>query len=243
MCLHVLEKNPPEVLENSCTCKAGKGICNHKIAFLYQTAHYSLMDVKTVPVIPSRTSMPQEGHKPRTAGVKPECLQDIIIRKPEFKVKKKKKWSIDGVQSSLYNPISKQFPPSQFVKDFQKAMITEFPETQFSKLFDPTEAAVDLTECKFGIVPEGSVLSYQQKLTPDFSNIVKIPQSEKFPNLPIQICLQTYNTVLKEKELTHFDGQQILSSESHEIEKETRDQSNNPHWIELRKKQINCIQI
>ena len=89
-------------MEHSCSCKAGQGICNHKVAFLYQAVHYSMLGLKTVPVIPSKTSLPQEWHKPRTAGVAPECSQEIQLRKPELKLNRGKKRSFDGVKSSLY---------------------------------------------------------------------------------------------------------------------------------------------
>ena len=232
---------------------------------LYQAAHYSMLDIQTVPVIPSKTSLPQEWHKPRTAGVSPECLQDIQIRKPELKPEKGKKRSIDGVQCSLYNPIGTNFPPKKFIKDFQKEMTTVFPGTQFSKLFetdtatdttDTTDTTADttdmtdtdtdtadttdtaVTECKFGLVPKGSVLSYQQTLAPDYSYIRNIPQSEEFPKLPTTICLQNYSAALQRKESLYFEGLQISLQESHEIEEQTRDQSKSPYWIKLRKSRL-----
>lgn len=85
MCLESISGNPPKVIQHFCSCKAGQGACNHKVALLYQAAHYSMLNLKTVPVIPSKTSVPQEWHKPRTAGVSTECSQDIHVRKPKFK--------------------------------------------------------------------------------------------------------------------------------------------------------------
>ncbi|KAK3744176.1 hypothetical protein QZH41_020566 [Actinostola sp. cb2023] len=41
-----------KVIQHSCSCKAGQGICNHKTALLFQAAHYSLLNFTTVPVIP-----------------------------------------------------------------------------------------------------------------------------------------------------------------------------------------------
>ncbi|XP_022797595.1 uncharacterized protein LOC111335861 [Stylophora pistillata] len=85
LCIDCQPSDVLKVMEHSCSCKAGQGICNHKVAFLYQAAHYSMLGLKTVPVIPSKTSLPQKWHKPRTAGVAPECSQEIQLRKPELK--------------------------------------------------------------------------------------------------------------------------------------------------------------
>ena len=158
-------------MEHSCSCKAGQGICNHKVAFLYQAAHYSMLGLKTVPVIPSKTSLPQEWHKPRTAGVAPECSQEIQLRKPELKLNRGKKCSFDGVKSSLYNPIASDFPPKKFI-----------------------------------------------------ANLV--------------INTPGYTTVLPPKESIYYAGEQIKLEECKQIEKETRDQSDNPFWYDLRKKRI-----
>ena len=132
-----------------------------------------MVGLKTVPVIPSKTSLPQEWHKPRTAGVAPECSQEIQLRKPELKLKGGKKRSFDGVKSSLYNPIAFDFPPKKFIANFQHQIMCNFPKTQFASLF-PSDASY--IESKFGLVPSGSVISYQQKLTTDYCQIRNIPQ-------------------------------------------------------------------
>ena len=177
MCLESISGNPPKVIQHFCSCKAGQGACNHKVALLYQAAHYSMLNLKTVPVIPSKTSVPQEWHKPRTAGVSTECSQDIHVRKPKFKSNIGGKRSFDGVKSSLYNPITSDFPPKKFIEDFQSEMISNFPDTQFSKLFS---SSATYTKSHFGLVPHGSILSYQQKLATDYSHVIKIPNAEIF---------------------------------------------------------------
>ena len=77
-----------------------------------------MLGLKTVPVIPSKTSLPQKWHKPRTAGVAPECSQEIQLRKPELELNRGKKRSFDRVKSSLYNPIASDFPPKKFIANF-----------------------------------------------------------------------------------------------------------------------------
>ena len=223
-------------MEHSCSCKAGQGICNHKVAFLYQAAHYSMLGLQTLPVIPSKTSLPQEWHKPRTAGVAPECSQEIQLRKPELKLNRGKKRSFDGVKSSLYNPIASDFPPKKFIANFQHQIMCNFPETQFASLF-PSDASY--IESKFGLVPSGSVISYQQRFATDYSHIRNIPQCRDSPDLPTQVInTPGYTTVLPPKESIYYAGEQIKLEECNQIEKETRDQSDNPFWHDLRKKRI-----
>ena len=215
-------------MEYSCSCKAGQGICNHKVAFLYQAAHYSMLGLKTVPVIPSKTSLPQEWHERRRAGVAPECSQEIQLRKLELKLNRGKKRSIDGVKSSLYNPIAYDFPPKKFIANFQHQIMCNFPETQFASLF-PSDASY--IESKFGLVPSGSVISCQQKPATDYSHIRNILQCRDFPDLPTRVIYTPgYTTVLPPKESIYYAGEQIKLKECKQIEKETRDQSGNPFW-------------
>ena len=48
-----------EVIDASCTCAAGKGLCHHTVAVLYQLQHYQKLGLKVVPPLASKTSMPQ----------------------------------------------------------------------------------------------------------------------------------------------------------------------------------------
>ena len=102
--------------EHYYSCKAGQGICNHKVTLMYQTAHYCLLKFHAVPDTPSKTSMPQDRHKPRSAGIHPEAVDNVIIRKPELRPegdRKCKRRAIDGVESNLYNP-TKNYPNGEF---------------------------------------------------------------------------------------------------------------------------------
>ncbi|XP_070399895.1 protein brambleberry isoform X1 [Nothobranchius furzeri] len=38
-----------QLLDFTCTCKAGKASCNHRVALLFQSAHYSQLKVQVVP--------------------------------------------------------------------------------------------------------------------------------------------------------------------------------------------------
>lgn len=63
-----------------------------------------------------------------------------------------------------------------------------FPKTQLRSLF-PSDASY--IESKFGLIPSGSVISYQQKHATDYSHIRNITQCRDFPDLPTRvICTQ-----------------------------------------------------
>ena len=117
--------------EHYCSCKAGQGICNHKVTLMYQTAHYCLLKFHAVPDTPSKTSMPQEWLKPQSAGIHPEAVDNVIIRKPELRPegdRKCKRCAIDGVESNLYNP-TKSIP----MENFQANAKTDLKETHLTE--------------------------------------------------------------------------------------------------------------
>ena len=128
---------------------------------MYQAAHYSPLKNDAVPEVPSKTSMPQEWHKPRSAGIHPEAVDNLIVRKPELKSEggpKCKKRARDGVKSNLYNPIQ-NYPNSEFIREFLARANTDYKETQFATLF--IEGELEYVECNYGTVPKGCVVSYQ----------------------------------------------------------------------------------
>ena len=94
---------------------------------MYQAAHYSLLKIDAVPEVPSKTSMPQEWHRPQSAGMHPEAVDNLITRNPELKPEvdpKCKRRAIDGVESNLYNP-TQNYPNSKFSAYFkQKPKLT-----------------------------------------------------------------------------------------------------------------------
>ena len=179
-----------------CSCKAGKGICNHKVALMYQAAHYSLLKIDAVPEVPSKTSMPQEWHKPRSAGIHPEAVDNLIIRKPELKSEGEpgcKKRAIDGVESNLYN-IIQNYPNGEFISLFLAKADADFKETQFSTLFCESESGY--IECNYGTVPKGCVVSYQQPIIKENSKFLSINQRHTRPTLPAKILDPIYSLVL-----------------------------------------------
>ena len=150
---------------------------------MYQAAHCSLLKIDTVPEVPSKTSMPQEWHKPRSAGIHPEAVDNLIIRKSELKSEggpKCKKRAIDGVKSNLYNPIQNH-PNSEFIREFLARANTDYKETQFATLVSKGE--LEYVECNYGTVTKGCVVSYQLPSIEENSKFLRIHQRDTLPAL------------------------------------------------------------
>ncbi|KAJ8356709.1 hypothetical protein SKAU_G00195030 [Synaphobranchus kaupii] len=96
---------PPVVLQHSqCTCVAGRAVCNHADALLYQTAHYCQYNLQMVPPVLSCTESEQRWHKPRTMGVKPGPVKKMVV----VFAKPKQRTIADGVSYRL-EPSNCQF--------------------------------------------------------------------------------------------------------------------------------------
>lgn len=61
------DSNPVILISSRCSCVAGTAVCNHTVALLFQTAHFSELNVQVVPPVHTCTEMEQQWHKPRTA--------------------------------------------------------------------------------------------------------------------------------------------------------------------------------
>ncbi|XP_028461619.1 uncharacterized protein LOC114573556 [Perca flavescens] len=85
----------------SCSCAAGKGFCNHIVAILYQTAHYSQLGLQAVPPPLACTSGLQRWHRPRTQGIHPEPVSELVVQKPKTVGK-------NGLRSTLYKAYTEQ---------------------------------------------------------------------------------------------------------------------------------------
>ncbi|XP_073689584.1 uncharacterized protein [Garra rufa] len=72
---------PVVLVRSSCTCAAGQAVCNHLVALLYQTAHYSESGMSVVPTVLSCTETEQKWHKQRSMGVKPGPVDTMVVVK------------------------------------------------------------------------------------------------------------------------------------------------------------------
>ncbi|KAG9266110.1 hypothetical protein AMEX_G20613 [Astyanax mexicanus] len=73
------DSSPVQLILAECSCVAGTALCNHNVALLYQTAHYSQLNLAAVPPVLSCTETEQCWHKPRVMGVKPGRVSDMVV--------------------------------------------------------------------------------------------------------------------------------------------------------------------
>ncbi|KAK0147920.1 hypothetical protein N1851_012380 [Merluccius polli] len=151
--------------EHSCSCAAGKGFCSHVTTLLFQTAHYVQLGLHVVPPSLACTSQPQMSHRPRTQGIHPEAVSDLVVKKPKSVGK-------TGVKSTF--DVSSRAP----TRTTHLGLSEIRPRPLISHILEGI-SSLELVPSQFGPVPRGCTLSYQcPPLTPDKPVI-------DFPPLPL----------------------------------------------------------
>ncbi|KAK0152188.1 hypothetical protein N1851_006420 [Merluccius polli] len=213
----------------SCSCVAGKAFCNHIVALLYQTAHYLQLGVKAVPPPLACTSDLQRWHRPRTQGIHPELVSDVVVRKPTTGGK-------SGIRSTLFQAYSGPFPDPDLMAAGAKLREVQ-PQPLIALVLDGL-SDIRLTPSKFGPVPHGSPLSYHCPPPLETSNdIILHHLAPEFPALPLplhQNHLSNLDFVPTLHQQLHLHSLQVSPQMASEIEKETRQQSKCPAWVQLR---------
>ena len=229
--------------ESYCSCTAGKGICNHKIALLYTVAHFKSAGFKVVPPVVTKTSLSQKWHIPsRTRGIRAEAVKSIKFQSPVEK-SRKRKWSqvkdrkqIECVKPKIYNPVREELcnVPSQFATSLRSSLLLFEDKLQIFKILPSSYDELPKVDTEYGQVYKGSTLANQnlpngprsilananEKLCPDFN----FPQLEcQFVNVLSHDETETYETFVVTPELCR------------EYEKLTRGQSASEDWRQLRK--------
>ena len=101
----------------------------------------------------------------------------------------------DGIRSNLYNPIPNVIGDLAVVEKLRMG-IKNFPSVQLHSAL-PASNDVCKVSCKFGDVPKGSMLSYQQRVKlsnkPKVHINIEAPDPPSFTLPPVN---QTYSTVL-----------------------------------------------
>ncbi|XP_077056081.1 uncharacterized protein LOC143707228 [Siphateles boraxobius] len=114
---------PVQLSEAVCSCVAGKALCNHNVALLYQTAHNSQLQISAVPPVLSCTETEQRWNKPRSMGVKPGRVTDMVV----LAAKPKQKMVGNGVRSRLYKALRGELPDVDRLKVAE--VYSDFPAT------------------------------------------------------------------------------------------------------------------
>ena len=174
----------------------------------------------------------QNWHIPsRVDGVKPRPVMDVIIQKAHnpaaqpTQVKKKRK--VSGVSSTVYKPFEDDFTSIQLPNILSPIFEGLNSEPGFPSVWPDEDEDVPLAESKYGLVPKGSVLSYQQPLPNQKTLFAR--------NIPDFDCPAYPLTVLPEQQQHHFDSLAVTMEQALEYEEQTRDQPASQDWHRLRK--------
>ncbi|XP_049334766.1 uncharacterized protein LOC111193945 [Astyanax mexicanus] len=223
-----LEAHNCTLTAHVCSCAAGKGLCNHVVALLFQTAHYVQLNLNAVPLPLACTSELQRWHRPRTQGVHPEPLGQLIVRKPKTLQK-------TGVKSTLYRAYPGPLPDEHVLASAEKlSQVSPRPllATVLESLSD-----VEIFPSKFGPVPRGSTLSYQCPLV---STVTTGPDTVNFPVLPVagHSLGSNFNFVPSHHQALHLESLKVSFSMAAEIEENTRLQSKCTAWAQIRQPRV-----
>ena len=111
----------------------------------------------------------QTWHIPnRVDGVKPRPVMDVTVQKLKnptqqlAQVKKKRK--VSGVTSTVYKAFEEPLSSLDLPEILSPIFEGLNPKPGFLRVLLDDDKDVPLTESKYGLVPKGSVLSYQQSL-------------------------------------------------------------------------------
>lgn len=144
---------------------------------------------------------------------------------------KKQKENISGVTSKVYKPFKKPLTDLNIPTALGPLIKDVTPEPGFLRIWPDSDEEITFVESRFGMVPRGSVLSYQQPnsagTSVNVNSEVSVPEFT-FPQLSYPAI------VLDEKQQLHFESLQISEEQSKEYELQTREQSSSKDWHHLR---------
>ncbi|XP_061077381.1 uncharacterized protein LOC133111208 isoform X2 [Conger conger] len=229
---------PVELIHAQCSCVAGTALCNHTVALLYQSAHYSQLKTPVVPPVLSCTESEQCWHEPRTMGVKPgktKPVDKMVVL--SARPKPTQTTMADGVRSTLYKAYQGELP------DLSLLQVSEIYKDMACAPLITTmgiSSEVLLVDSALGKVQAGSPLSYQQPLITS-RQITFHPDAPPPPPLPLQhYRLDPSNCmfVCSEKEQLFIASLETTWDMAHKIEAATKDQSMVSEWHQLRRPRL-----
>ncbi|KAK0131115.1 hypothetical protein N1851_034190 [Merluccius polli] len=224
-----------ELQRCQCTCVAGTALCSHVAALLYQTAHYSQLRLTSVPPVFSCTETEQKWHKPRTMGIKPGPVNDMVI----LSARPRERKLVEGIRSNLYKGVN---CPLQDISTLNVQDVYHgLPADQAPMITTMAVSSdVPLVESMFGQVQEGSVLSYQlpTRTVPMTRPHTVAPSPPQLPLSDYRLGPSTCAFVCSEHQHHHMASLESSLETAHKIENSTQEQSYCVEWHQLRRCRI-----
>lgn len=183
---------------------------------------------------------PQTWHIPnRVDGICARPVMDVTVQKmktpKQQSTQPKKKRNISGVTCTVYKPFQQPLHSLNLPELLTPSFSNHPFKPGFLRVWPDEDEDIPLSVSRFGVVPKGSVLSYQQPATND------VP-IHNHPN----ICVPEFtfpiisypDVVLTEKQQLFYESLSVTVQQSREYEKLTREQSLTKDWHRLRKYRI-----
>lgn len=144
---------------------------------------------------------------------------------------------MEGILPSVYCPVANPIPNVEFQNALQMELSAINSDAQVLRIL-PRDISTTCTEDSlFGPVPFGCPLSYQQKPIFQTRDIINHPDVH-YPKFSLPNLTREFSTVLNKSEQNKFMGMHVTESICHDTEEQTRNQSNNKIWHDIRKMRI-----
>lgn len=143
-----------------------------------------------------------------------------------------------SIKSSLYSPATHYL----LLSNVEKTKMQDLnPIPLMCTLIPDSVSGFPAVSTKFGNVPKGSVISYQQKLCPSY--IINDYANASFPFVPSPDAPTSFSNNLSfcfssAQQMVKFDSLSLNFELSHLLEEQTRAQGQNQLWHSLRKNRI-----
>ena len=175
----------------------------------------------------------QKWHIPsRVEGIVAQRVDEVVLQKPK---KQTTSTMPRTITSTLYNPIRVPLDELsvKIIEDLRPQLLDLTPRPQILQLWPEDTATIKYTDSRFGRVPVGSVLSYQQPLKQSNDDDDILVTSE-VPSLPLPV-LPMANFTMDDNELNYVSSLEVSREVSEQYRQDTRLQSKSPLWHALRK--------
>ena len=188
---------------------------------------------------------PQTWHIPnRVDGIRARPVMDVAVQKmktpKQHSTPPKKKRNISGVTCTVYKPFQQPLHSLNLPQLLAPSFSNHKFQPGFLRVWPDDDEDIPLSVSKFGVVPKGSVLSYQQPAANDVPNhdhpSICVPEF-KFPiiNYP--------HVVLREKQQVFYESLSVTFQQSKEYEKLTREQSMTKGLASAAQVSCHCLRI
>lgn len=194
--INIMNRN----LCGTCSCVAGAGgACQHIVGLFFLLAHCKKLEMKSLPDDLTCTMMPQRWSVPRGKTIEPKCVDNVSVKKPRAWANYNK-----FIKSSLYSPAQQYLLLGPNEKSELESLQ---PKPLLSTVLPDNISSLQAVQTRFGNLPKGCILSYQQQLTPDY--IINDYGCTEFPALPftdndsrfhnnVSVCLNQEKTATLE---------------------------------------------